>query len=353
MAWFGSSTRSPIGMDVGARHIRAMQLHRQGGVWRVVAAAALPRTESPPIADEAQLRRFVGLLDRQGFVGRQVVLNVPEPMLFSGQLELPPRGSGAPLGQIAQMELARLHKREPDSFKMDSWDLPASARDLGTTHLMVAGCGHADANLMLDRFESVGLDVVALDTAAWSLARACRPLCQGDTQITGILDLGWSSARLAVLYGGVIIYERVVSEGGLGHLHTSLVDRTGQDPNVVAYLIQESSITGSRDSDPTGSPEVAAEIESHVDVLVQLIGQSFSYASHRYRDAAGQRLVIVGGGAAVDAMCRRLAEAIDFDVTATTLTPLVDHPAGLIPDQDATAFTMALGLSQHGQGVGA
>lgn len=353
MANFSFATQSSIGIDIGTRYIRALQLQRVGGAWRVLAAASVPRVQQQPIVSQEELARFVGVLDRQGFIGRQVVLAVPDQMLISGVLELPPRQSGAPLDTIAQMELARMHKRQPDSFKMAIWDMPDSARSTGATQVMAAGCDHKDAHQLLDLCEAVGLEVLALDTAAWSLVRACRPLFKSDSEVGAILDLGWTSARLMVLYDGVIIYERIVAEGGLGSLHGSLIDRTGLDPKIVSHLIEETGITGTRDTDLPNSPELAATIESYLELLVQLIQESFSYASHRYRDAAGKRLLVVGGGSAIGGLCRGIKEAVGFEVSTTTLSQLAYCPSGLAGEGRAADLIMALGLSQHGQGVAA
>lgn len=351
MAWFKFSARSPIGIDVGVRRIKAVQLERIGSDWHVYAAASIPRTDVQPLIGQQELARFVGLLDRQGFSGRRVVLAVPNELLIEGTLNLPPRGPGVPLEKIAQMELARMHKCEPDSFKMACWDLPASARDTGAAQVMAAGCARKTADPLLDRFEAVGLDVVALDTAAWSLARACRPLFNHEAKVIGILDLGWTSARLAVLVDGVIIYERSVSEGGIGSLHASLIDRTGLAENVVFHLIEESGLTGSRKTDLPSNVDMSSTIESYLDLLVQLIQGAFSYASHRYRDADGAKLLLVGGGAQVAGLHQRLDGEVNFEVARAAMGQLVDCPSNLIPDDHAMATTLALGLCQHGQGV--
>jgi len=351
MKWFSYSKRSPIGIDIGSRLIKALQLHRVGGSWRVLATAVVPRTDDQAIIGLQELTNFVGVLERQGFVGRDVVLATPESMLLGGMLELPPRDSGAPFDQIAQIEFARMHKRQPEAFKMTSWDLPTSARRTGAMQVMAVGCDHTDAEHLLDLFEELNLNVLALDTAAWSLVRACQSLFQNGTEVGGILDLGWNSARLVVLYEGVIIYERSISEGGMNALYASLSDRMGVDSNVVAHLIEEVCIAGSRSTDLPGNVELEAAIESYLELIVELIQGSFSYATHRYRDATRHRLLLVGGGATVVGLLPRLQETVNSDVSATVLSQLIGFPNRHKPTQDNAALTMALGLAKHGLGA--
>lgn len=349
MTWFGRSVRSPIGLDVGTHHVKAVQLGSSGDSWRITAAVAVPRTDSQTVLGQEELARFVGLLERQGFIGRDVVLAVPNPMLLGGILQLPPRDSGAPLDQIAQMELARMHKRQPDGFKMAIWDLPAAARETAATRVMSVACEHQDANQLLDLFETAGVNVLALDTAAWALARACEPLWKGQSGVTGILDLGWDSARLIVLYEGVIIYERSVAEGGIRVLRDGLIERTGLEPKVVDHLIAEEGLAGDRQSDLQQVPELTATVESYIDQVAQELRTSFSYASHRYRQATIQGVILVGGGACVGGLSRALKEAAELELRPATLGQLVECPPQVASYRDTATLTVALGLAQHGR----
>src|SRR4051794_31126799 len=92
---------SAIGIDAGAGAISAVQVSAAGdGRPRIEAAGIVERSEAEgpvgiPSLDEA--RRLADVLYRQGFEGRRVVLAVPDGVLLTALLELPPRGSGAPL----------------------------------------------------------------------------------------------------------------------------------------------------------------------------------------------------------------------------------------------------------------
>jgi len=111
-------TRSAIGLDVGARSVKAIQFARDrfgDGGWRVAAAAEMPRESAPqeaaagqpagpPVAPTkagplapAEVARLVATLERQGFAGADVVLAAPNDRVYTSMLELPPRSSNAPL----------------------------------------------------------------------------------------------------------------------------------------------------------------------------------------------------------------------------------------------------------------
>src|SRR5690349_7410565 len=106
-------TRTAIGIDVGARSVKAVQLGRDrfgDGAWRITAAAEMPRdadaqpaaptpqgaaqpgTAQPAAAQPerpayalsgAEIGRLLGTIERQGFRGSDVVLAMPNDKVVS------------------------------------------------------------------------------------------------------------------------------------------------------------------------------------------------------------------------------------------------------------------------------
>ena len=62
-----------------------------------------------------EIRELRLVLKRQGFQGRDIVLAAPDQSLLRGVFDLPRQVSGAPVSQIARMELSRMHQVPPDS----------------------------------------------------------------------------------------------------------------------------------------------------------------------------------------------------------------------------------------------
>ena len=108
----------PIGVDIGQRHIRAVQLKGSPGRWSISAVGFLVRENPGGPVDSTDADQLRNLIAKGGFKGRRVVLAVPCKQLLTGIMELPPRSSGAPLDQLARNELSRLHRCEPDSFEI-------------------------------------------------------------------------------------------------------------------------------------------------------------------------------------------------------------------------------------------
>ncbi len=350
MNWSFKSKRMPIGIDVGVRSIKAVQLSWPGREWQVEAVASIPRTGRDKTLDQDEVSRLAAVLDRQGFIGSDTVLAVPNEMLIGGIFELPSRSSGAPLDQIARMEIARVHKRDPGSFEMSSWDLPVSKRSSDTTNVMVAACAHADADGLLNLFDEAGLNVVALDTASWSFARACVGLVESESGACGILDLGWSSARLIVLYRGTIIYERTVPDGGVESLQNMLMQNTGLDNELVDHLLRSTSQEEAgqeQGGDSTVPRQLSAAITAYVDPIAKELETSLSYAAHRYQDATVECVALVGGGACVAGVSEEMAKVSNLPVRQANLGELAQCSSRLAKYHADASLTNALGLSAY------
>src|SRR5205085_407685 len=80
-------------------------------------------------------------------------------------------------------------------------------------------------NAVLDRFESAGFHVRAVDVRSWALARAGRASCQEG--ITAVLDIGWNGASVVLIHHGEPIYQRELTDAGEGLLRRSLIAELG------------------------------------------------------------------------------------------------------------------------------
>jgi type IV pilus assembly protein PilM len=364
-------TRSPVGVDVGARTVKAVQLGRDrfgDGRWRVTAAAEVPRDDvagaaSAPVqahvVTAGEVRRLMGTLERQGFVASDVVLAVPDERVVSSMLELPPRSSQAPIEQIARMEVARAHRFAPDSFEMGCWDLPAAARATRQTPVMAVACTHADAAAVMDPFEAEGLIVLALDVKAAALARACAPLLRAEGGgITGIVDLGWSGASLSLMHQGVAIYGRTLGDCGISKLYHTLTGRLGLEIEVIDYLLADSGLTAHDAAPGEGAPpapaakkgknakDAAGLIAAHFEAAVHELQVSLTYAQHQYPDTPLSRLLVVGGGGCIRGVTDHLRAALGIEARAVAPADLAACAPAAAAKCASPGLTLALGLAQ-------
>jgi Tfp pilus assembly PilM family ATPase len=333
----------PIGVDVGSRHVKAVQLARHGADgWRVVASASYPRQLVRQPFDAAEAARLCDVLDRQGFVGRNVVVGLSQDQLLTSMLELPPRAPGVPIDQIARMELARVHQRDAGSFEFAQWEVPPPARAAKTTHVMAVACAHEPADALLDVLEVQGLTVRALDAEGCATVRACRPLLVGLGGMGAVLDLGFAAARLSVVYHGVIVYSRSIEDASLESLYRHLGRHLEADEQSITQLLAD-DFAGAG-----GADEPRAVVAAHVDALVKEINTAFAYATHQYSEPSVAGLLLVGGGADAPGMGLRLGAALPVPVRIVTPAALVACDG--LPHANAASMVPAIGLAMYREG---
>ena len=348
MKYFGKKTCSLIGIDLGARAIKAVQLSQRRGKWELAAAVVVPRSINAAI-DNNTAAGIRELLFRHGFLGNDIVLSAPTKQLAVDVLELPPRASGAPIDQIARAELARTAKWDNEPFELASWELPAPSRGAAGTTMMAVGLQHKHAEALLDPFEEEGLNVVALDAQCCALARACKIYDSADA-ITAVLDIGWNSSLINMVRDGVVIYQRLLSEAGLSLAHRTIANEFQLSEVEVDYVLEHVGVAGGADElmDVAQSRRIQELVRWHIDTIIAELEAAFHYATHRYAQTPLNNLLLVGGGSRIAGACEYLATKMSVNVKILKPAEIVECPANLLGRCNDGVLTTALGLAWHG-----
>lgn len=355
MSIFGSLSPSPIGLDVGGRQIKAVQLGGSRSKPVVTASAMLGRSQpgAPIDADEAQRIRRV--LAQQGFVGRRVVLAAPSECLLSSVIDMPPKESGAPYDVIAAQEFARLQRQQPGRFEVGWWEIPRPVRS-PATKVMAVGCAHADSEPMINAFESAGLDVAALDSGLCAAVRASLDQLDSYAGVSALLDIGWASARLALVYQGVVIIDRALAGSGLSKMNERVCLSMGMEPAEAEALLQAVGLHAGDHADAQAderykaiAPQIKRALGSYLGDLASELDASFEYAGHQYPDVEPRSLVLAGGGGAIPG----LAEQLNGMVAAHVMRASIDSAGQRSDDVSKVSGPLligATGLAGSGEG---
>lgn len=341
----GWNQYSPIGLDLGIRSIKAVQTSGSGASRILSGTALIPRKTALATLDSSEVAFLRETLDRRGFPGNDVVIAAPADKLRTELLELPPRSSGAPLEQMAFSELARAAKLEIGSFEMGRWDLPMAARTSGTT-MMATALPHTDADALLDSLEDYGFNVVGIDVSYCAVLRACTPLLSGTGDTTAILDLGWSAARLILVRGGVVVYQRTLPECGGRALRESMVKQFEIDADLADHFVRTTDSLDTTDRIEGARGQIASLVERHAELLCAELRASFAYTRHRYQSGPIESLILVGGDAGTKALPVHLAQQLQLRVEVANLSKLLTGEP-FTEGLDAGVFTIALGLASY------
>jgi type IV pilus assembly protein PilM len=351
---FSSFTRPPIGLDIGTRLIKAVQLGQRRGQTVVTASAGIGRSNPDAPLDRGEVSRLSRVLAQQGFAGRSVVLAVPSERLMSSVIDMPPRDSGAPYDVIAAQEFARLQRQEPGGFELSWWDVPRPAR-ASTAKVMAIGCAHADSDPVLDMFQDSGFDVMSMGSGLCATVRACRALLGPASAVSAVLDMGWGSSRLALVHGGVVVFDRVLAGSGLASLHGRVCKALSVELAEADALVQS---VGLADTDDTGddrdarinavAPLLRPILMSYLDEIADELVASFEYTSHQYPGAETCRLVLAGGGGCVPGMVGYLDGRVAPEVVAAQIAVTHTNTSSAETGEGSALMAAALGLAGYG-----
>jgi Tfp pilus assembly PilM family ATPase len=356
---------SPVGVEVTDRHVCAAQLVGEGsrsqpGVARLRIALRMPRQAGGPLG-ESEALALAGALRRAGVSTREVVLGAPDASLMTGLLELPPRSSKAPVEEIARMEMARMHRADPEGFAMACWDLPASDRAKGATHAMGLGLAHDAADASIDALEGAGLAVCALDARMCAFSRCVAAAMGHNSALAGVVEVGWEAAQILLLHSSgpewTIAFERRVPEVSLAGLCRALEQRLGLDEEAAELALRGGAVA----TDLGGAPAETEDADPMVadmlraikryqhdffDRLVPEVQRSLVYATQRYPTQPMTRVQLVGEGARIVGLRSRIAQAMGVECGAVLPRDVVRVDASSALAQDG-AVVGAIGLAAH------
>jgi type IV pilus assembly protein PilM len=342
------TTRSLIGIDVGTRSIKVAQLLTSGDQTQIAALSMLPRTNEGDDIKTEEILRMKRILARQGFSGNDVVLAAPEKGLLQGVFDVPPKLSGAPVAQIARMELSRLHNVPPNSFEMICWDPPDPGKPKSTTQTLAVGCPHEAAEAYLDLFENAGFIVSALDVRIAATTRACKTLTVPPPALTSILDIGWESTKLLLLCGNTIIYERSFRNKCLAKLRAKLCDTFNMTEEAADQVVSAIGFEADDDAyelDRESVEVIRRMLRKHFDMMLEELEASFDYAHYQYPGEGAKRLLLIGGGANISGLSHYFRNILGVEVKAVAPRDILENGSETFTNAGHPATTVAVGLA--------
>ncbi len=325
---------SPIGLDINAAEIRAVQLGRFRGDTAPIAHAIIPRLHGPGVArqiDEQESGWMVGVLRRKGFVGNRITVFAPHGSYSSQIVDLPDRNSEAPAEMIARAEIARNRRCAPDRFELATWYLPQRGR---TERGMAVACERTSLDAMLDALESAGLEPVGVDLEETALACACRTELSAEPDaIHAIVRIGWNATVGVLTLGQTVVYTRRF-EFGVAPFVQRVRDTAGLSWNDACRVVAPPGPLSALSDEP--DPFVARGDQLWKALREQTapaMDTAITYVSHAYRAAPVGRVFLAGFGADRPELIQGLDEALGMPVSPACSWE--GHPSDIPPGQAA------------------
>ena len=343
--------RSAIGIELDQHEFRAVQLVREGDTKRVHAWAVFPRLSNEHIAQdspyghpcESEMQWAMSILGRRGFKGTAVSLAPQTRDCGQHVFELPPPESGAPLEQLARIEVARARKCDPNAFEFGFWDLPQRGR---SNESMAVACASDAIKGMMQAYEAGGMSVAGIDIPELAIMRGVLDtpsvgIATPDPEIDAVLLVNWFSSLAIVTLGHRIVYVRRIAHGA----------RRVWEHATNRFGLSESSARAVFNQDYSG--EHAEQIERVCSAcwaalskdLASELDVAIAYVSHSFRMAPLGKVVMGGYGAMNQTLLSRLDSVLGIPVVASAPQALTEAMAGQHDAALPARLTYAYGLA--------
>jgi len=310
MIRLGKRRHGPIGVDIGARSIKLVQLTADRS-----AIVDTARWEWAPLEegdDEAKRRHLVEALrnahEGRAFRGRDAVLCLSDQQLFLQNLRVP-KAEGAELEGAVMREAAKRIPHPIEETDIRFWEAADIRQgEAVMREVIVFACHRPEILKLVDGAREAGLRPIAVDVQPAALLRSLAAQFRRDDereQRTLIVHIGYSVTGILIAQDDEALFIKYIDFGGR-HLDQA-VSRALETPLAQANALRREP-EGDGESDIARS--VAEAQQPAAERLVKEVAMCVRYHSVTFRGKPIERLLIGGGEASrflVDLFSQRLA----------------------------------------------
>lgn len=337
----------PIGIDLGARTVKMVQLERAAGGLRIAASRVVAFAEPLSFADPESVGRRVaeaassGAMRRAGFWGRAVSCVVSMSATPVRLLELPAASEAETRDMIAQ-ELTADESAGDEEF--DFWTARKGAGE-GVSGVHVLSASRALMYAIPESLRKIGLDVREIDGLPFALWRAARLSGDGQAGPIAALDLGYASATLVVANADGPAFVRGLRGCGLGEWYRAIADRLGLTAEEAAELLSGDLAAAVPASAGTEVSRLVREVtEEPTSRLLGELDRTLAYLRLKHPELAPAELRLFGGGASAAGLEAAARERLGIPVRRWSLRRR-DGAAAAIPTELLGAAAGAAALA--------
>lgn len=323
--------KSCLGIDIGTRDIRVVEVRRAGGKLEIAQAARISVSENGDLA--AALSEF--LLDTETRPG-QVAASLPTH-LCSVKFAQVPKAKPADQARMVRFEA---ESQIPLPLGDVVWDYIAGGGSSEMSHVVIGGARRSDVDQTLGVLERAKLSPDALMVSAVAAVNRIRPSTQEPVLL---VQIGTEWSDLCVLHGEEMLACRTVRLGG-----DDLSRAFAQDLGVDAEEAEETKLSRglSQISSLSDDPGASA-IENWAEKLALEVRRSIVAVPFREPDQRPQTVLLIGEAADVPGLVDDLSRRTGLQVEigdpwrGLSVSRVVEHTLR----ENAAAFATATGLA--------
>ncbi|MCY4647408.1 MAG: type IV pilus assembly protein PilM [Gammaproteobacteria bacterium] len=299
MGWF-TRGRVSIGLDVGSRYLKVVQVSHAGSAPEVsrIAVRALTEAGGGAHAGAAVVEGIVKLFRDSGLRGRQVVTGVGGHDVIVKRVELE-RMKPSELREVIRWEAEQHLPFDTASVELD-FQILSSGDPMDV--LLVA----AKRNLVhgaTDIVSAAGLGLEVLDVDGFALGNALihnHP--EAADGIVMVADMGWETTTVVVVEEGIPAVTRDL-HFGVRALCKTVQRETGLETRALEAMIRGQRV----------SPDLQSVIEVAVDEMAVELERASAFLKTRPADLGLGRVYLSGGGARIPGLADALGRILSVE----------------------------------------
>lgn len=294
---------SVVGLDIGSRTVKAVEVHRGKSGLRVgnLAIVELP-VRSGRSRQSADDTRAAILTVKNKFKSRTVSAVLPSHNIMERAISLP-RMPHSEIPQALTWEVRKYASFSPEDMTLDYLVLGESkAAESGQLMVYVVAASLTDVIRHVDFIKSLGLVPVALETKATALCQAYQTGGLLPTDRTAaIIDMGATSTAIAIVKKGMLYFTREIPWGG---------DRFTEAIAAARSIDWEQAEQSKKSGDFT-----EVEISGEAANLLNEIQRSFDYFMAQYLEEKVDITFITGGSSQLKGLAEHLRTGLDIELS--------------------------------------
>lgn len=299
MGWFRRG-RVSIGLDVGSRYLKVVQVSHAGSAPEVsrIAVRALTEAGGGAHAGAAVVEAIVKLFRDSGLRGRQVVTGVGGHDVIVKRVELE-RMKPSELREVIRWEAEQHLPFDTASVELD-FQILSSGDPMDV--LLVA----AKRDLVhgaTDIVSAAGLGLEVLDVDGFALGNALihnHP--EAADGIVMVADMGWETTTVVVVEEGIPAVTRDL-HFGVRALCKTVQRETGLETRALEAMIRGQRV----------SPDLQSVIEVAVDEMAVELERASAFLKTRPADLGLGRVYLSGGGARIPGLADALGRILSVE----------------------------------------
>lgn len=337
---------SNIGLDIGSRSIKLIELEKQGNAINLLSAGSMPapaKTLNLTVEADAEAMAFTikKLVKATGARSRSVNISLPESQVFTRVIEMPPL-SDKELASALQWQAEQYIPLPLDQVNMD-FSVLRGVRETGTNKIEVLLVASPKALIerYLNYLELAELNAEAIETEIIAVSRS---LLRSMTTVRSalVVSLGHQTTDLAILRQGVLAFTRSISAGG-DAISRALEQGLGLEISQAeefkkAYGLEPDKLEG----------KILAAVKPVMDTIISELRRSIAFYQERNPNERVEVILLAGGSAKIPGMVVFIAENMGLGIEVQLANPWLginrDKRFSVL-DADGPSFCVPVGLA--------